>query len=120
MNRPVLRYPGGKYLIAEWVIGHFPSHNLYVEPFGGAESVLMVKPRSKGEIYNDLNGDVVNVFQILRDPDQASRLKELIELTPFALDEYRRAYESCEDPIEKARRMIFRSFAGKGDPNEQS
>lgn len=114
ITRPVLRYPGGKYRIADWVISHFPSHNLYVEPFGGAASVLMAKGRSTGEIYNDLNSNVVNVFRVLRDPDQAGRLEELCRLTPFALAEYNAAFEPCDEPIEKARRMIFRSFAGIG------
>ncbi len=112
--RPVLRYPGGKYLIADWVIRYFPPHNLYVEPFAGAASVLLAKPRSNGEIYNDLDGDVVNVFRVLRDVDQAKQLERLLRLTPFALDEYKACWEASDDPIEKARRMIFRSFAGIG------
>lgn len=114
MDRPVLRYPGGKFLVAGWIISHFPAHALYVEPFGGAASVLMAKERSKGEIYNDLNADVVNVFRVLRDPLKAKRLEEVLRLTPFALDEYKASYEPCDDEIEKARRMIFRSFAGIG------
>jgi len=101
-------------LLVDWIIQHFPPHSLYVEPFGGAASVLLSKPRSKGEIYNDLDRDVVNVFRILRDPDQAKRLEELVRLTPFALDEYRACYERSEDNLENARRMIFRSFAGIG------
>lgn len=75
MTRPVLRYPGGKFKLAKWVISHFPGHDFYVEPFGGAASVLMSKPRAQGEIYNDLDGDVVNVFRVLRDPSQAQELE---------------------------------------------
>ena len=114
VSRPVLRYPGGKYLMADWIVSHFPQHNLYVEVFAGAASVLMSKQRSNGEIYNDLNGDVVNVFRVLRDPLQAKRLEELLRLTPFAFDEYKACYQPCDDPIERARRIIFRSFAGIG------
>lgn len=113
-TRPVLRYPGGKYKIAKWVISNFPSHKLYVEPYGGAASVLMAKPRVQGEIYNDLDGDVVNVFRVLRDPRQALELERVLRLTPFAYEEYRNAYDPCEDPIERARRTIFRSFATIG------
>lgn len=109
-----MRYPGGKYLLAKWVISHFPAHETYVELYGGAASVLMRKPRSIGEVYNDLNGDVVNVFRVLRDRDQAAELARLLELTPYAKEEYRLAYALCDDPIEQARRMIFRSFAGHG------
>lgn len=114
MTRPVLRYPGGKYKLAKWVISHFPGHEFYVEPYGGAASVLMAKPRVQGEIYNDLDGDVVNVFRVLRDPNQAQELERVLRLTPFAYEEYKNAYEPCDDPIERARRTIFRSFASIG------
>lgn len=114
IRRPVMCYPGGKFKLAPWVISHFPAHETYVELFGGAASVLMRKPRSIGEVYNDLNGDVVNVFRILRDPEQAKKLARMLELTPFAKEEYDLAYEPTADPVECARRMIFRSFAGHG------
>lgn len=114
ISRPVMRYPGGKYSLAKWVISHFPAHETYVELFGGAASILMRKPRSVGEVYNDLNGEVVNVFRVLRNYEQAIELARLLELTPYAHEEYDLAYEYCDEPVEKARRMIFRSFAGYG------
>ena len=114
IHRPIMRYPGGKYSLAKWVLSHFPAHETYVELFGGAASVLMQKPRSLGEVYNDLNGEVVNVFRILRNREQAAELARLLALTPYAYEEYRLAYDPCNDPIERARLMIFRSFAGHG------
>lgn len=114
VSRPVMRYPGGKYKLAKWVIEHFPAHETYVEVFGGAASILMRKPRSVGEVYNDLDGDVVNVFRVLRDPKQAEQLSQLIYLTPFSYEEYFKAFEISDDPVERARRMIYRSFAGIG------
>jgi DNA adenine methylase len=114
ITRPIMRYPGGKYKLAQWVISHFPAHETYVELFGGAASVLMRKPRSIGEVYNDLDGDVVSVFRVLRNREQAAELARLLALTPYANKEYRLAYEPSDDPIERARRMIFRSFAGHG------
>jgi DNA adenine methylase len=78
--RPVLRYHGGKWLLAPWIISHFGSHRVYVEPFGGAASVLMRKKHSPVEVYNDLWGTVVNVFRILRDPVQAAELARLLYL----------------------------------------
>lgn len=67
-GRPVLRYHGGKWKLANWIISMFPKHRVYVEPFGGGASVLMQKPRSYAEVYNDKWDVVVNVFQCLRAP----------------------------------------------------
>jgi len=74
----------------------------------------MRKPRTQGEIINDLDGDVVNVFRVLRDPISAKELERIIRLTPFAYEEYKHAYDPCDDPIERARTTIFRSFATIG------
>jgi len=114
--RPVLRYHGGKWILAPWIISHFPAHRVYVEPFGGGGSVLMRKPRSYAEVYNDQWDTVVNVFRVLRDPAQATRLAELLRLTPFARAEFEATYDDGDDadPVERARRTIFRSFAGFG------
>jgi DNA adenine methylase len=114
MARPVLRYPGGKYTLAKWIISHFPHHEIYVEPYGGGGSVLMQKPESGGEIYNDIYGDVVNVFRVLRDPEQAQELERLIRLTPCSYEEYMSAYDATDDQIERARRTIYRSFVTIG------
>lgn len=111
--RPVLRWHGGKWLLAPWIISHLPPHRVYVEPFGGAASVLMRKPASYGEIYNDLDQTVVNLFRVLRS-DQAGRLVSELRLTPFSRDEFREAYEPTPDPVESARRLIIRSFMGFG------
>lgn len=113
-GRPVMRYFGGKWRLAPWIISHFPPHNCYVEPFGGAGSVLMQKPRSRSEYYNDLDGEAVNVFRVLRDPRRAARLERLIRLTPFSRDDFDHAYIPSRDPVEQARRTILKSYAGFG------
>lgn len=112
--RPVLRYHGGKWLLAQWIISHFPKHRIYVEPYGGAASVLLQKPRASAELYNDMDGEIVNLFRVLRDPAQAQELERLMRLTPYARAEFDAAYLLAGDPIEQARRLIFRSFAGFG------
>ena len=114
ITRPLLRYHGGKWLLAPWIISHFPPHRVYVEPFGGAASVLMQKPRSYGEVYNDLDGEIVNLFRVLRDAGSANELRNLLELTPFSREEYRASFFESAQPIEQARRTVIRSFMGFG------
>lgn len=112
-SRPVLRWHGGKWLLAPWIISHMPSHRVYVEPFGGAASVLMRKSRAYAEIYNDLDDEVVNLFRVLRSSD-ASRLIKNLKLTPFAASEFAGAYGAVDCPVERARRTVVRSFMGFG------
>lgn len=111
-NRPILRYHGGKWLLAEWIISNFPPHRVYVEPFGGASSVLIQKPRTYAEIYNDLDGEIVNLFRVVR--DQGSALVRLLELTPFSRADFKESYLASPDPLEQARRTVVRSFMGFG------
>ena len=112
VTRPALRYHGGKFRLASWIVNFFPTHSVYVEPFGGAASVLLHKERSHSEVYNDIHDEVVNVFRVLRDPDQSERLAQLVELTPFARAEFEASYEPTNDPVERARRTVIRSFMG--------
>ena len=112
--RPALRYHGGKFRLAPWIIRHFPPHRCYVEPYGGASSVLMQKERAYAEVYNDLDGDIVNLFRVLREPGQCARLADQLSLTPYARDEFEAAYESTDDAIERARRTIVRAEMGFG------
>jgi DNA adenine methylase len=112
VKRPVLRYHGGKWRLAPWLIKQMPAHRIYVEPFGGAASVLMRKPRAVGEIYNDLDGNIVNVFRILRDPDTAAELERLLRLTPFSREEFKASYEPATSAVDSAWKTIVRSFMG--------
>ena len=111
-TRPVLRYHGGKWNLADWIIQHFPEHRTYVEPFGGAASVLLRKPRAFHEVYNDMDGEVVNLFRVLR--ERGPELLAAIELTPFARAEFDLSYEPSYDAIERARRTLVRSHMGYG------
>jgi DNA adenine methylase len=113
-TRPPLRYHGGKWRLAPWIIGHLPPHRIYVEPFMGGCSVLLRKPRSYAEVLNDRYGEVVNFFRVLRDPALSAELARAARLTPFARDEFRAAYEPTESAVERARRLAVRSFMGFG------
>lgn len=111
-TRPVLRYHGGKWLLAPWIISHFPPHRTYVEPFGGGGSILIRKARTYAEVYNDLSGELVNLFRVMR--DRGDELKRAVELTPFARDEYRESFAVSDDPLEQARRTLTRAYMGFG------
>lgn len=111
-SRPLIRYHGGKWLLAPWIISLMPVHQSYVEPFGGAASVLLRKPRARYEVYNDLDREIVGLFQVVR--DQGARLQTALELTPFARDEFVLSYEPTDDAVEQARRTVVRACMGYG------
>lgn len=113
-TRPVLRWHGGKWILAPWIISHFPKHRVYVEPYGGAGSVLMRKPRSYAEVWNDLDDSAVNLFRILRSDDAAELVRRL-RLTPFARKEFEETSKPLpSDPMERARHLVIRAFMGFG------
>ena len=112
--RPVLRYHGSKWRIAPRILKYFPPHRIYVEAFGGGASLLLRKQPSKIEIYNDLDGEVVNLFRVLRDPQMRDALVLALELTPYARAEYVASFEHSDDPVESARRLVTRAYMGFG------
>ena len=124
MKRPPLRYHGGKWRLAPWIIEQMPEHNAYVEVFGGGAGVLLRKERSRIEIYNDLEKEVVNFFQVLRDEVLSEHLVKQIGLTPFSRDEFEASYEPSEGSIERARKFVVRCAMGHGtcsmDPKDSN
>lgn len=114
ITRPPVRWHGGKFLMSRQIIPYLPAHRLYTEAFGGGAGVLLHKPRSRAEIYNDLDDDIVTLFRVLQDSVGAARLIELLRLTPFARREFEIAYDPTDDPVERARRLVIRSFMGFG------
>lgn len=103
-----MRYHGGKWRVAPWIVSHFPEHRAYVEPYGGGASVLLRKRRSFAEVYNDVDGEVVNLFQVLRHPEKSLLLLGAVTLTPFARAEFEASLEGHPDPVERARRANSR------------
>lgn len=113
--KSVLRYPGAKNRLAPWICEYIPKHDVYLEPFAGSLAVLFNKPKSHIETVNDLDGEVVNFFRIVR--DRESELRRAIELTPFSRSEYEAAYEQTEDELENARRFAIKCWMGFGCGN---
>jgi DNA adenine methylase len=112
-KRPLLRYFGGKWQLRHWIIAHFPAHHFYAEPFCGAASVLLAKARARGgEIVNDLNGETINLFRVMQKKSQADELERRLCWTPYAKSELDLSREATFDPVERARRMVIRSFMG--------
>ena len=114
IKHPLMRYHGGKFRLAPWIMSFFPDHYTYVEPFGGASGVLLQKPRSMSEVYNDLDGDIVNVFRVLQDKEMGLDLERKLSVTPYSRDEFNLSYENTDNPVEQARRTLIRAHQGFG------
>lgn len=109
INNPPVRYKGGKWRIADWVISYFPKHEHYVEPFCGGASIFFQKPPSALETLNDLNQNIITFFDVLRaSPEELIRN---IELTPYSRQVWEDAHTTKADtsPIEVARNFYIRS-----------
>lgn len=113
---PVLKYPGSKWRISEWIVRHLPPHDTYLEPFFGSGAVFFRKEPSLMETINDLDGDVVNLFRVLRDQDSRVALMEAVALTPYARAEHAECWEMPRvgDPVEDARRFLVRIWMNHG------
>ena len=111
--KAILKYPGSKWGKADWITSFFPPHHSYLEPFFGSGAVLFNKERSNIETVNDLDNNVVNLFEwIKRDPE---KLAHEIYYTPYA----RRVYENAfvrepENSLEKAIFFYIRLNMGHG------
>lgn len=113
--KSVLKYPGAKNRLAPWICEYIPKHDVYLEPFAGSLAVLFNKQRSHIETVNDIDGEIVNFFRILR--DRGEDLERMIEFTPFSRMEYKAAYEASGDELEQARRFAVKCWMGFGCGN---
>ena len=114
--RPPVKWHGGKFYLCQRIIEQFPPHHTYVEPFGGAASVLLNKPSCPVEVYNDLDRRITRLFQVVRDHGQ--ELQRRLSLTPYSEIEFDESKEDVVDEIELARRDFVRwrlSLGGRGD-----
>jgi len=109
-TRALLRYFGGKWAIAPWVLSHLPKHRIYVEPFGGAASILLRKPRSRIEVYNDLDEEIVGIFRTVQDTRGCQALMRRLRRTPYSRRVFETAFQTSSDPIIRAQRAIVRAY----------
>ncbi len=101
---------GGKFSHLPWLLPLLPQAHHYCEPFGGSGAVLLNRLPSPVETYNDLDGEVVNFFRVLRDKKDA--MVEAIGLTPFSREEFYLAVMPPTQPVsdlERARRFFVRA-----------
>lgn len=101
-----LRYPGSKWSLAPQIVAQFGSHYHYVEPYFGSGAVFFGKEPSPHEVLNDLNGQVVNLWKVLR--DHTEDLCWALETTPWSRTEYEESDQITGDPVEDARRFVVR------------
>lgn len=109
---PLLKYPGAKNTLAPWIVSHFVAHTHFLDSHGGSGVAILAKEPSPHEVYNDLDGRLVNAFRVVR--DHGDRLAELIDLTPYSRSEYYLSYERADDPVEDARRFFVRCWMAHG------
>jgi len=111
----VLKYPGSKWSTSNWIISNFPAgyeKMTYCEPFFGSGAVFFNKNRSVIETINDLDGNVVNLFKVIREyPEELARL---IEFTPWSREEYNKSYTMTGNSLEDARRFLVRMWQAIG------
>lgn len=116
-QRPIIKYPGSKWRLAEWIVSLMPPHKSYLEPFFGSGAVFFSKPTSRIETINDLDGEIVNLFRVVRDTPEA--LERAVALTPYSREEYEAAWErhkagDVTDPVELARLTLVRYWMAVG------
>lgn len=113
-TKPLVHYFGGKWALAQWIIGHMPDHQIYVEPFGGAASVLIQKEATKIEVYNDLDSNMVNLFRVLQDRVMFDELHHRLTYTLHSRQEYESSLERPQSTIDSAYKLIVRGWLGFG------
>lgn len=117
VTKPLLYWPGGKWRLGKWIASWFPAHDVYVEPFGGAASVLLQKEPCRSEVYNDLDWEVVGLIRVLLSDAMLDDLSWGLRLTKYAPEEFEDAYHGGRFPnaVEASRRLVVRSLMGEGN-----
>lgn len=120
VTRSPLIWFGGKSKVAHHIISKFPDHTCYVEPFGGAAHVIAQKPPVYSEVYNDIDGEVVNFLLMAR--NEPEKLKEACDSLPYSRGLYEKwkREEPPKDDFEKAVRFFYVNRSGIAKGNSDS
>lgn len=117
-NLSLLRWAGGKGRQLPQLLPLIPLSKIYCEPFGGGASVLLNRPRSPIEVYNDLDGALVNLFHVIREVETCERFRTILDLMPYSREEFTRclSFDGIADPVYRAAAfytVINQSISGK-------
>ncbi|MFA5937121.1 MAG: DNA adenine methylase [Candidatus Paceibacterota bacterium] len=118
ISKPFQWY-GGKGNLVNWLMEYVPKHHGYLELFAGSAALLFAKWPSDVETLNDIDGGLVNFYRVLRDEAGHKELMRLLDLTPYAREEYyycKAHWMEGKDDVEKAYRwyvVALTSFGGK-------
>jgi len=114
---------GGKFLISRKIVDVLPKHHIYVEVFGGAANLLIIKEPSPVEVYNDLDSGLVNFFRVFRDPEKFQKFYKQICLMPYSREEHDFCKETWEKETDDVMRAVKwyvvarQGFGGQFDSN---
>lgn len=114
--KPPFAYYGGKTTLAERIVELLPAHRHYVEPFAGSLAVLLAKPPALMETVNDLDGNLMTFWRVLR--DRPEDLMRVCALTPHSREEHQAGYDFGSldvDDLERARRVWVCLTQGRGN-----
>lgn len=114
--KAILKYPGAKWKVADWILGYIPEHKVYCEPFFGSGAVFFKKKPSYIETINDIDENIVNLFEVCR--EHPEELAAKMRMTPFSRKEFENCYDlTVADKVERARRTLVRYHQSFGTTN---
>jgi DNA adenine methylase len=117
---PLLSWPGGKSRHLKRLLPHIPAQAGYIEAFAGGCALLLAKPKSKLEVVNDINDDLVNLYRCAANhPDELARKFRELPSSRVQIDHSRQLLKTrgCLTDIQRAAFFLHlnkRSFAGSG------
>lgn len=112
--KAMLKYPGSKWSMTDWILQYMPPHEVYVEAFFGSGAVFFRKNPVRVEVINDKDEQVINLFRVCR--DQPEDLIRLVSLTPVSVVEHHDCHDVqvTGEPVEDARRLLVRAWQSFG------